>query len=304
MSTPLSEAAEMARPVPVAAKQIPWSRLLYWSLRRELWEYRSIYVAPVAAAGIYLLAFSLLPRHLHPTVAGADPMKLHAAITLPYMFAAGLMMFTGMAVGAAYCLGTFHNEQRDRSILFWKSMPVSDATAVMTKAIIPILILPTITAVVGVTTQFLMLLMQGAVMSRDGMGVGALWAELAFSHVALIMFYHLIIVHGLWHAPFYGWILMVSSWAKRAALLWAVLPGLALFFLEKLVFGTSHFVAILYYHLSAGGDPGPSDGSMMDMLGHLELWQMMRQPGLWTGLAVTAIFLAGAVQLRKNRGPL
>ena len=301
MSASSHEMAEGIPSVRAEAKSISRARLLYWSVRRELWENRSVYIAPLAAAGMFLVGLAFLPHHLHPKVRGGT--WIHDAILQPHMFAAGLMMFVGMIVGAQYCLSAFYNERRDRSILFWKSMPVSDTIAVLAKASVPILILPAITAVAGVATQFLMLLMQGAAMSRDGMGVAALWSELDFSHMALIMFYHLIIVHGLWHAPFYGWILMVSSWAKRATLMWTVLPGIAIVFLEKLLFGSSHFVAMLYY-LSAGGDPGPSDGSMMDMLGHLELWQMMRQPGLWTGLAVTAIFLAVAVRLRKSRGPL
>src|SRR5262245_30973929 len=101
---------------------------LYWSVRRELWENRAIYLAPLAAAALFLLGFLVSLIHLPSRMraaAGLDLAKQHEAIAMPYNIAAGLLMATAMVVGAFYCLDALYGERRDRSILFWKSLPVS-----------------------------------------------------------------------------------------------------------------------------------------------------------------------------------
>jgi ABC-2 type transport system permease protein len=115
-----------------------------------------------------------------------------------------------------------------------------------------------------------------------------------------------VIMHGLWHAPFYGWLLMVSSWAKRAPFLWAVLPPAAIGIVEKLAFNTSHFTDLLLYQLNGGGSmSSPAPGSApLDMLGHFDPAMQLSTPGLWIGLAVTAGFLAVAVRMRRCQGPI
>src|SRR6478672_4547539 len=116
-------------------------RLMYWLIRRELWENRSIYIAPLAAAAVVLAAFLfgiiVMPGHRMSTVMALDPAKQRAQIVLPYDVAAGLIMATAFFVGLYYCLEALHSERSDRSILFWKSLPVSDLTTVLAKASIP-----------------------------------------------------------------------------------------------------------------------------------------------------------------------
>ena len=102
---------------------------LYWSVRRELWEYRSIYIAPLAAAALFLLGF--LHQHDSPSaqlrsLSSIDLAYQHQTDPYPYDYVAGLLMLTAMVVGLFYCLDALHGERRDRSILFWKSLPVSD----------------------------------------------------------------------------------------------------------------------------------------------------------------------------------
>jgi ABC-2 type transport system permease protein len=136
-----------------------------------------------------------------------------------------------------------------------------------------------------------------------GTGVAQFWSLLPIVQMSFLLLYHLVILHGLWHAPFYGWMLMVSSWARRAPLLWAVLPPVAIVIVEKLVFNTSHFSGMLLYHLGGRPDSGPKSGDLMDMLGHFEPGMLLSESGLWTGLAATVLFLAAAVRLRRDREP-
>jgi ABC-2 type transport system permease protein len=162
---------------------------MYWSVRRELWENRSIYVAPLAVAGVALFAFSL------SSIAGIweKPLRLNPAQPqAPYDIAAGLMMLTGIVVSVFYCLDALHGERRDRSILFWKSLPVSDLTTVLAKASIPLVILPLLTFAIIVAMQWLMLLMSSVVLLVSGQSVATLWTELSFLRRSWLLLYHLL----------------------------------------------------------------------------------------------------------------
>jgi ABC-2 type transport system permease protein len=285
------------------------TRPFYWSVRRELWEYRSIYIAPLAAAALFLVGFLIgtirLPRQMR-ALSTLDAAHQHQTILTPYDYVAGLLMLTAMVVGLFYCLDALHGERRDRSILFWKSLPVSDTTAVLAKASIPLVILPLITFVVIVAAQWIILLVSSAILLANGLSVGTLWTQVAILPMSMMIFYHLLTVHVLWHAPFYGWLLLVSAWARRAAFLWAVLPVVAIAFVEKIAFNTSHFATFLGDRLGGGAQEAvTAAGSMPIHPGiHITLGRYLSAPGLWIGLAFTAICLAAAVQLRRQRGPI
>jgi ABC-2 type transport system permease protein len=285
------------------------TRPMYWSVLRELWESRSIYIAPLAAAAVFLVGFLISLIHLPQRMRALSTLDLaqqREAIVLPYDMVAGLLMFTWMIVGAFYCLGALQGERRDRSILFWKSLPVSDLTAVLSKASIPFVVLPVLTFVITVVTQLIMLLLSTAVWSASGLNVAALWTQLSFPKMSLMLLYHLVTVHTLWEAPFYGWLLLVSAWARRAAFLWAALPLLAIGFFEKIVFNTQHFAILLENRLSGGGvEAMTMPGSMpMDPATHLTPGTYLTSPGLWLGLVFTALCLAAAVRLRRHRGAI
>ncbi len=295
-------------PQATAPEAISAAQRLYWALRRELWENRSIYIAPLAAAGVALFGFLLTLIHLPEkmrTASTLNPMKQHEAIAQPYDIAAALLMGTFLIVGMFYCVEALQRERRDRSILFWKSLPVSDLTTVAAKASIPFVVLPLLTFTITVATQFIMLLLSSAVLAGSGQSVAMLWTQLSFFQMSLLLLYHLVTVHVLWSAPIYGWLLLVSAWARRAAFLWAVLPPLAICALEKLLFNTAHFAAFLGQQLSGGGTEAyTAPGTMpMDPMTHLTPGRFLSTPGLWIGLAITAAFLAAAVRLRRYRGP-
>src|SRR5437762_11172070 len=90
-------------------------------------------------------------------VLSLDPAHQRAMIGAPYDVAAMMLIFTAFIVGVFYCLDALHSERRDRSILFWKSLPVSDLTTVLSKATIPLVVLPVIIFAIIVLVQFLML---------------------------------------------------------------------------------------------------------------------------------------------------
>jgi ABC-2 type transport system permease protein len=278
------------------------TRPMYWSVRRELWENRSIYLAPLAVAGFALIGF--LIAMIGRSLSTPDLTERRTILEEPYSFATALIMGAAAIVALLYCLEALHGERRDRSILFWKSLPVSDLTTVLSKASIPFVILPGLAFVVSVATNLIMLLLSTAVLKGSGLSPAALWAQLWSFQMQLL--YHLVTVHVLWYAPIYAWLLLVSGWARRAAFLWAGLPPLAIFIIEKLAFNTSHFAALLRYRFSGPEEvvfTEPGSFALHPMM-HLDLGKFLSTPGLWTGLLVAAIFLAAAVRLRRYQGPI
>jgi ABC-2 type transport system permease protein len=292
----------------VAPVAISGTRRMYWSLRRELWEYRSIYIAPLAAATVFLFGFLIgtigLParmRHL----SALDPERQHEAILAPYNMAAGLIMITALIVGVFYTLDSLHGERRDRSILFWKSLPVSDLTTVFSKASVPLVIVPLVAFTITVTLQLMMLLWSSAVLLASGLSIATLWTQLSFVQMSLLLLYHLFTVHSFWYAPFYGWLLLVSAWARRAAFLWAALPLVAIAIVEKVAFNTSYFAAMLQHRLDGATEAVIAPGTLpMDPMTHITPGHFLGNPGLWLGLATFAAFFAAAVRLRRYQGPI
>jgi ABC-2 type transport system permease protein len=237
----------------------------------------------------------------------ADPMQQQKIIQQPYEFAAIAVMLATFLVALYYCLECLHAERRDRSILFWKSLPVSDLTTVLAKASIPIVILPLLDFVLTVIGHCVMVVIHSVVLGASGFGSSGAWTGLHLSTLWVMLLYHLVAIHALWFAPFYSWMLLVSSWARRAVLLWATVPLLALGILESIAFTNSSVLKLFTYRITGSPQGVPfSDGNMaMNHSMHvLPFWQFLLSPGLWFGLLVTAGFLFAATRIRRTRGPI
>jgi ABC-2 type transport system permease protein len=304
MSTQSNAMSESFQSQSMAPAVIPATRVLYWSVRRELWENRSIYLAPLAVAAVALFGFTM------SVVAGIwePPLRLDPARPqAPFDMAAGLLMLTGIVVSVFYCLDALHGERRDRGILFWKSLPVSDLTAVLVKASIPLVVLPLLTCAITVGMHWIMLLVSSVVVLAGGQSVAALWTNLSFLQMSLLLLYHVLTAHALWPAPIYCWLLLVSGWARRATFLWAVLPLVAIGGVEQIAFHTWRFAALVGSRLM--GDAPTVAHTSPDMfptdpMTHITPGHFLSSPGLWIGLAVAAAFLGAAVRLRRYQGPI
>ena len=287
----------------IASRSLPSAQLLYWSIRRELWENRSIFIAPLAVAGVALFGFCL------SSFVGIwePPLRLNSAhLRTPFDMAAGLMMLTSIVLSVFYCLDALHSERRDRSIFFWKSMPVSDLTTVLAKASIPLFVLPLIVVTVTLAMQWIMLLFSSVVVRASRMSAGELW-NLSIIQMWLLLLYHFATAHVLWPYPVYCWLLLVSGWAKRAVFLWAALPVLVIGGFERMMFHTFHFAEIVGGHLIGNAPIADMAAGGMGLdphTTHVTVGRFISSPGLWIGLALSAMFLAAAVHLRRYQGPI
>jgi len=270
-------------------------RALYaWSVRREIWENRSIYIAPLAVAGLAFLGF--LFHVMHTT--SRPP-------AFPYSAAASVILVIGWIVGIFYAADALHGERRDRSILFWKSMPVSDAVTVLAKASIPLVVIPAVTILIAMTTQILMLLAAAAVAAAAGRDAAAAWNAWPMARQTVVMIYG-VAIHILWFAPIYGWLLFVSGWARRAPLLWAVVPVIGLSILEKIALGSHWVDQVVGYRVFGAMREGFTKNALnqpITQLSQLDPERFFSNPYLWIGLVIAAAFIALAVRLRRWREP-
>jgi ABC-2 type transport system permease protein len=305
----------VAAPTTISAATRFW-----FSVRRELWEHRSLYIAPLVIAGLFLLAYTVGEMHagVHNfgITVGSSPMpqpgvnvqEAHAAhVVGPYTFASYVLMGIFMILSIFYSLDTLYSERKDRSILFWKSLPVSDTITVLAKASIPLILLPLFIFALTVVTQWVMLLIDSASALAHGESVAALWSNVHLFQMAGMLFFHLLAVHGLEMAPLYCWLLLVSAWARRAPLLWAALTPLSIILAEKIAFNTHYFSSLLKFLVGSGMDTVPfTEGGDMNMaaLHAADVGQFFLNPGLWCGLVVAALMLAATIRMRHSREPI
>ncbi|MGH7009679.1 MAG: hypothetical protein ACREEX_02475 [Caulobacteraceae bacterium] len=289
------------------ARPAPFS----WSVRREIWEHASLYLAPVIVGAVVLLAslsgaikfgrFAM--GHIQADIQfnGLAPAWAAAA---PIAFVQFVILVTTLIVAAFYCLGALYNERRDRSILFWKSLPVSDFTAVAAKAVVPLLVLPIIALVVAFAAEAVCLLIDVVLLPILGVNPALLFqgplGDLAVYDVCQV------VLTTLWWAPVWAWLIAVSAWAKRAPFLWAVGVPLALAVFELIAVGRDDVWRIIGNRLNLAMPTQPT--GVVAMFGHhvghpTDIAAFFERPGLWIGLAVAAALFAAAVRLRKGQGP-
>jgi len=280
-----------------AATALPWFRVFYWSVRRELWEHRSVWIAPAAVVVValfgYLISLHGLPRVIDHLAAPATARNAGRAIAIPYAFVAFAGVMTGLIVALFYCTGALHGERRDRSILFWKSLPVSDLTTVLSKAAIPLVVTPPILFAVIFVAQLVMLAASALVALASGHDLQTLWARTPILDLWRMLGEGLPYI-AAWYAPLFAWLMLVSAWAKRVPFLWAVVPPLALALVERLALGTSYVAGWLKLRVA---------GAFLGAMGHHDGPGWL-SPEMWIGLALAAAFLAAAVRLRRSGDPI
>lgn len=292
-------------------------------VRREVWEHGAIWMVPAIMSALLVLVSivasgSLLDEanDFHIVFGGAEMDRLPVGLTTFSMATVGMFSMVMSLVGIFYLLDCLLADRKDRSILFWKSLPVSDLTTVLSKLVTAALVIPTVAVAAGLVTSVLLLV----VMSVDLMILGEspwelLWSQYPLFSTALLAIYGMS-VQVLWYLPLVGYLMMVSAFARRAVLAWAVLPPVVLILLEKQLFG-SHLFADLVGERFAGVLPLAFDlemaEQMADALGHnghqvtvsgLQLINpapLLQSAGLWLGLLVAAGFIAAAVYLRRFR---
>jgi ABC-2 type transport system permease protein len=291
-------------------------KALLTEIRREFWEHRALWIVPVVIAAVMLLAAALFGRiRLELGAAniqyhGPNPERLPELLALgwalPFYLAA-----TIQATG--YLIDCLYSERRDRSILFWRSMPVSDASTVLVKLLTGLVLVPLGAFLIGAAVSLagsaiLALRNHDAVLNGQHV---AFWNMLSWLRIEGIVFYGLVAAL-LWYAPFAAYLMLASVWARRSPYIWAVAPPLLLLILEHMIFGTNyvgrilgggfHELLHLAYRQDEHGAFDAGGGQDISLTMHvLSPERLFVSPRLWLGLLAAAAMTALTIRVRRYR---
>lgn len=239
--------------------------------------------------------------------------ELPAAITLGYWAMSALAWGALPFVVFFSLLGTLYEERRDRSILFFKSLPVTDWQEVLAKLVTIVIIVPIGFFAIIMTAHILTAMLLSAVALVQGGPVSVLWplGTMISGWVAFGAYYILAI---LWALPLLAWVLAVSAYASRSPFLFAVLPPIVVMVAEEIFFDSNYFLEWVGLHMGSWQGlvfevvhgnvdiDGPTD-----ILRHVTIGQMLQgfvksfvQVEFLFGLLVAAGFIYAAVRLRQR----
>lgn len=296
-------------------------------IRRELWEHRAIYVTPLVIALIVCLmavtgqvSVSGFDHAVDVGILGATNLGTNeraAAITVLMISLSSTFVFAMWILTTFYSLDALYAERKDRSILFWRSIPLTDFETVLSKLLTALLVIPLITFAVLVATHLIVLFMTSVWLGARGANAWHLiWSAAPFfdNWAATLVF---LLALSLWLSPFVGWFLFVSAFTKRSPLLIASLPIAILPLLEKIIFKTTVFAEAFFVrsvkmplfsgldnldllfqegkHFRVAGE------ASLSLLSLLDLGRFFSSPGLWSGLVVCGLFVTAAIYVRRYK---
>jgi ABC-2 type transport system permease protein len=276
-----------------------------WLVRREFWENKAIWVLPVCIGGLMLVSSLFGKVEVAMQHASAQQSELAGVLFFAVL---GAVFWVAMSIYSFwYLLDCLYADRKDRSVLFFKSMPLTDSATVFSKLFVGVVAIPLVYLCVADIAALLVAFVL-SVRARLAFG-NVFWRPELWLQVQVLWLY--VIATGvIWYLPVVGWLLLVSAWAKRAVILQALLPPLAIMLAELLFLGTRVSCLVLRDRILGGGYAAfhhPLNWSLAT--GELTpgVWQAPDPVGffssadVWIGVAIGVAFIAGAVQLRKRR---
>ncbi|MES2129946.1 MAG: hypothetical protein V4463_21940 [Pseudomonadota bacterium] len=321
-------------------------KTMKWLVRREFWEHKGMfYWAPMVVAAlmalfiggsiIYGFASSGM-HHVYGASTGASQLsheinnmppetkaEVALAIASGYMAVSAPLFLMLAVIIFFYCLGAMFDERRDRSILFWKSLPVSDTQTVLSKVVAALCVAPLITMVFATALAVTLMLIMATALTVSGANVFGILLSMPQLYATPFEILALLPIYVLWALPTVGWLMLVSSWARSKVFLWAVgVPLMAVIVIKYVEqqFGVGMNVDWIIQNVILRGlgsaIPGiwlafehigheqlvPSGMHTMD-LGSLvaESWKLLGAPAIWLGAAAGAAMISGAIRMRRWR---
>jgi ABC-2 type transport system permease protein len=276
-------------------------------IRREFWEHRVFLWLPLALCVAFLVTCVIVGAKFNfdsdsfsfrTNISGNAPGAFAVFTFLLPVAVTGLMA----VVTFFYLSDSLYADRKDRSILFWKSLPISDAMTVLSKMLVALIVVPLVVYVLSFVTNVLAMLLfkafTGAQIFSESLGIGE-WLG-ANLHFLLRIF-----VLALWYSPIVAIQLLISVSVPRMPLVWTVVPPLALIFGERMFLGTWNVGMFVVNRL---GGPGSTDERMNMVFGlHGSPSQgfnplpMLTHVDLWAGVAVAAVLTYAAILVRRHR---
>ena len=283
-----------------------------WLIRREFWENRAIWIVPLAI-GIALTLAALFGKVDLTALGSPDQGRAIGGMVL---FAFGVTFFVVMNLYSTwYLLDCLYADRKDRSILFWKSLPISDTATVLAKLFTGLIVIPLVYfALADVSTLLMAFII--SMRARSSLG-SALWQPDLWLQLQVLWLY-LIVTTAIWYLPFTGYLLVVSAWAKRAVMFWSLAPPVAVYLLERWFLGTHAVGSVLqergFGYVSRAFRDASNHGAWVttviddkSITTPESVWRLLDPVGFlsssdtWIGVAVGVAAIAAAIQLRLRR---
>ena len=295
-------------------------------IRRELWEHRAIFVTPLVIGTIVtlgtltaLMFVGEFQNELNLAIFGAQNVagefERRAALTAffggtSWLFLLGLGVLT-----VFYALDALYAERKDKSILFWRSLPVTDAETVVSKLVTAVLVIPAIAIAGIIVTHLVNLVITSVWVASKGGSAGTLiWGSVPFfdNWMATIL---VIYASAIWMSPFLGWLLFVSAWTKRAPLMVAFLPLVLIPMIEGIFLRSAHFAEAVWgrgakiplFQADINVEEFFDEDSlhlseeMVSLLAHIDLGRFFSSVDTWIGVVVCGLLTTAAIYVRRYR---
>jgi ABC-2 type transport system permease protein len=294
-------------------------------IRRELWEHRSMWITPVAIASIItlgtltgLMFVGDFAHELNVAFFSAQNIAGQAerqAVLTGFFLGSSPLFLLGLAVLIIfYSLDSLYAERKDKSILFWRSLPVTDAETVISKLLTAVILIPAITIGALIATHIVNLIITSIWVSVKGGDAGLMiWGSVSLLDnwlAAIIVIYGMLI----WMSPFVGWFLFVSAYTKRAPLLMAFLPLALIPMIEGIFLRSAHFAEAVWGRsvqipLFSGidvqaifdEDTMHVNEDMISLLGTIDIGKFVTSIDTWIGVVVCGLLITAAIYVRRYR---
>jgi ABC-2 type transport system permease protein len=287
-----------------------WNGKYALLVRRELWEHRALWLAPVIFS-VVMLGLVLIGGQVRFSPDGGQRGEGPALAGFPPLFGQATMIGVTMMLGGVVCIAIFaylldclYAERKDRSILFWKSLPVSDTETVLAKLGLALLLTPLFALLIAALVQPLML---GAMAIRFGALRDTIGLDTVLGGYRVLPQMGVVWLYGaLWYSPFVAYLMLCSVLAKRVPIMYAVVPPAALMLAEVMLLNSNYVASFL------GGRLAPwtrddwawsfdREGGMLIGVGSPDWSQLFTNASLWLGLAATAAMVYIVIRLRRYR---
>jgi len=303
-------------------------KTFYWQVRREFWEHRSLVIAPlIILAILFPVMLTLALRTEGPqgvlslgmgVIGNIDAEVAAQAIKLVFTFLNAVFLGAMVLVAMFYLLDSLYAERRDRSVLFWKSLPISDTSTVLSKLFVGAAIVPQI-AVVAALVGYLMFAVVASFEfgQLENFPASRLWNPLHILSAAGFQMRQNF-MFALWHLPIFAWFLACSVVVRKLPVLFALgIPALIVL-AEYLLHGDSVLRELWSnYFAQYKASTVPEEWLLNEQLlekfdtdvtigvdGEIDrrsLLQALQKPAFYMGMVISAVFVAGAVWWRRNR---
>ena len=294
-------------------------------IKREIWEHRSIYVTPIAIAVVVslvslagMVTISAFDKEVNMALFGASNIagdaEREAAMTVFFLGTSWVFLFGLAILTTFYTLDSLYAERKDKSILFWRSLPITDAETVVSKLLTAVLVLPLVTVAAIIVTHLVNLVItSGWVIARGGNAAHLIWGSVPlFDNWAAALI--VTVASAIWMSPLIGWFLFVSAFTKRSPLLMAFMPLIIIPIVEWIFFRSKIFASAVF----GRGEMIPlfreSDlehffdeermrvnEELVRLLAHIDIGKFLLSPSVWAGVVVCGLFATAAIYLRRYR---